>query len=120
MGGIAATASTPKDSAWAASSLESRVLLQATWAIMVSLPWEAAAHVDALDPLIYKVFGQGPDPLGGDLAVFVIAGIECGDNALVLGNVFHGRYLLSNCFLLAVSEIPEEEDDEPRRPDDSG
>ena len=38
MGWMAAMASTPKLSAWAASSQLSAVLLQATWAMIVILP----------------------------------------------------------------------------------
>ena len=42
MGGMAAMASTPWASAWAASSRLSAVLLQATWAMTVSLPLATA------------------------------------------------------------------------------
>ena len=38
MGGMAAMASTPQRSAWAASSALSAVLLQAMWAMTVILP----------------------------------------------------------------------------------
>ena len=42
MGGMAAMASTPRLSAWAASSRLSAVLLQATWAMMTTLPLASA------------------------------------------------------------------------------
>ena len=48
-----------------------------------------AADVYALDALGDQVAGEGFDALHGDIAVLVIAGIERGDNALILGKVFH-------------------------------
>ena len=42
MGGMEAMASTPQASAWAASAIESAVLLQATWQMTVSSPRASA------------------------------------------------------------------------------
>ena len=111
MGGMEAMASTPTLSACLASSTLSAVLLQPTWAMTVILPLASlitasstllaligvlvdalaggAAHIHALDALGDQVAGEGFDALHGDIAVLVIAGIERGDNALILGKVFH-------------------------------
>ena len=57
-----------------------------------------ASHVDALDPLGDQVTGQSLCPFNRNMAILVVAGIECGKNALILFNVFH-----SSAFLNVVS-----------------
>src|SRR5699024_208888 len=52
-------------------------------------------HIDALDPLGDQVAGQRLDALDGDVALFVVAGIEGGDDALVFGRIFHDKTLQS-------------------------
>ena len=37
-----------------------------------------------------QVAGEGLDTLGGNIALCVVAGVESGDNALVLSDIFHG------------------------------
>ena len=53
-----------------------------------------AADVETLDALLNIIFGEGADGLGGDVSVFVIAGVECRDNACVFAEILHFFYLL--------------------------
>ena len=52
-------------------------------ALVDALPG-GAAHIEAIDALFDEVAGQRPDPFGGDVARLVIAGVERGNDALVL------------------------------------
>ena len=108
MGGMDAMASTPKLSAWAASSWESAVLgnhrqlalgfghdvLQnhlAFFLALVNALTGGAANVNALDALLDKIPGQRPNAFGTDVAFAVIAGVESRNNALILFCVGHKK-----------------------------
>src|SRR5699024_7683320 len=63
--------------------------------VLVDALARGAAHIEALDPLGDQVAGQRLDALDGDVALFVVAGIEGGDDALVFGRIFHDKTLQS-------------------------
>ena len=48
------------------------------------------ADIHALNALGDQVAGEGLDTLSGNIALCVVAGVESGDNALVLSDIFHG------------------------------
>ena len=48
-----------------------------------------AAHIQPLHPLVRQIADKGAHPLRGDGAGLVIAGVKRGDDALVLGEIFH-------------------------------
>ena len=55
-----------------------------------------AVDVHALDTLVHIVLGQGLDALRADVALVVVAGVECGNNASVLVQIAHDEIPLSN------------------------
>ena len=53
-----------------------------------------AVDVHTLDALVHKILSQSPDALGADIALLVVAGVKCGDNASVLVQIAHANFLL--------------------------
>ena len=64
--------------------------------VLVDALTGGAVDVNALDTLVHIVLGQCLDALGTDVALVVIAGVECGNNASVLVQIAHFNLPLSN------------------------